>query len=72
MSKTHTFDDGTTVELDDDVEVEDFLEADAEAGISGKDYAALVAKAEAEVDVSDLDEDDESTPEPAEEDGDLG
>lgn len=70
MGKTHTFDDGTTVELDDDVEVEDFLEADAEAGISGKEYAALIAKAEAEVDTSDLDDADD--PEPAEQDGDLG
>lgn len=32
MSKTYTFDDGTVVELDDDVEVEDFLNADHEAG----------------------------------------
>lgn len=28
MTKTHTFDDGIVVELDDDVEVEDLLAAD--------------------------------------------
>ena len=60
MPKRHTFDDGTVVELDDDVEVADFLEADAEEGITGKDYAALVAKAEAEE--GELDGDSEEEP----------
>ncbi|MGJ9405248.1 hypothetical protein ACHABQ_02850 [Nesterenkonia aurantiaca] len=47
MSKTHEFDDGTVVELDDDVEVEDFLDADADEGTD--EHAALVEQAEAKV-----------------------
>lgn len=47
MSKTHTFDDGTVVELDDDVEVEDFLELGDEEEASV--HAARVEEAEAEV-----------------------
>lgn len=49
MSKTHKFSDGTIVELDDGVEVADFLNADLEKGLGPEGYAALVAKAEAEV-----------------------
>lgn len=48
MSKTNKFEDGVTVELDDDVEVEDFLNADAEEGTD--EHQARVTKAEAEVD----------------------
>ena len=55
----HEFEDGTVVELDSDVEVEDFLEADAEDGTPGEDYAALVAKAEADEPEIDEPEDDE-------------
>lgn len=52
----HEFEDGTVVELDDDVEVEDFLEADAEEGISAEDYAKLVRECEEVEEVGDEDE----------------
>lgn len=55
MSRTHKFDDGVTVELDEGVEVEDFLDADPEEGTD--DHAALVAEAEQNVDEpSDVDD----------------
>ena len=52
----HEFEDGTVVELDSDVEVEDFLEADAEEGISAEDYAELVRECEEVEEVGDEDE----------------
>lgn len=57
MAKEHTFDDGTVVELDDDVDPADFHDADGEAGISADEYAALVEQAEAEEDVNEDDDD---------------
>lgn len=63
MPKTHTFDDGVTVELDDDINVEDFHDADAEEDITGDDYAALVAQAEAdETEAGPLDVDSDEEP----------
>ncbi|WP_147107104.1 hypothetical protein [Nesterenkonia populi] len=56
MPKTHRFDDGTVVELDDDVEVEDFLDADAD-DIEDQDYEQLVKDCEARVEVGDEPED---------------
>lgn len=47
MSKRHAFDDGIVVELDDDVEVEDFLNADADE--DSEDHKERVAKAEKNV-----------------------
>lgn len=47
MTKTHTFDDGVEVELDDDVEVEDFLEADADS-LDDNEFQDILTAAEAE------------------------
>lgn len=46
MSKTHEFDDGIVVELDDDVEVEDFLDADA--GEDSDEHAQVADEVEAD------------------------
>lgn len=51
MSKTHEFDDGIVVELDDDVEVEDFLDADAGEDSDEHAQAADKIKVEEPTDV---------------------